>query len=71
MTKYYLKHKWLDVEIGSGYVNYVKELNCVELHDRTHSSEYQTEFTASEIEELKEKYNTTLEDFEIISVEEI
>ena len=69
--KYYIKHRWLDAEIGSGYVNCVKEPNCVELHDRTHSSEYQTEFTASEIEELKEKYNTTLEDFEIIPVEEI
>ena len=31
----------------------------------------ETEFTLLEIEELKEKYNTTLEDFEIIPVEEI
>lgn len=71
--KYYIKHKWLDID-GFGFVNWDKENDCMQLHDISCSDDcdnYQTQFTKREIEELKEKYSTTLEDFKIIPVEEI
>ena len=68
--KYYITHRWIDTE-KYNYVNLIKSTNEMILDTIRKNKNFQTEFTASEIEELKEKYNTTLEDFEIIPVEEI
>ena len=68
--KYYIAHRWIDTE-KYNYVNLIKSTNEMILDTIRKNKNFQTEFTASEIEELKEKYNTTLEDFEIIPVEEI
>ena len=68
--KYYIRHRWIDTE-KYNYVNLIKSKNEMILDTIRKNKNFQTEFTAIEIEELKEKYNTTLEDFEIIPVEEI
>ena len=71
--KYYITHRWLDIG-GFGFVNWDKENDYMQLHDISCSDDYdnyQTRFTKKEIEEIKEKYNTTLEDFKIIPVKEI
>ena len=68
--KYYIKHKWINTE-KYNYINVIKYVNQITLATKIDCSSYQAKFTATEIEELKEKYNTTLEDFEIIPVEEI
>ena len=68
--KYYITHRWIDTE-KYNYVNLIKSTNEMILDTIRKNKNFQTEFTAIEIEELKEKYNTTLEDFEIIPVEEI
>lgn len=71
--KYYIRHKWLDT-YEFGFVYRDKENSCMGLYDLSCSDDYdnyQTRFTKKEIEEIKEKYNTTLEDFKIIPVKEI
>ena len=68
--KYYIAHRWIDTE-KYNYVNLIKNTNEMILDTIRKNKNFKPEFTASEIEELKEKYNTTLEDFEIIPVEEI
>lgn len=71
--KYYIAHRWINTD-GFGFINWDKENNCMGLSNTLYSGDYdnyQTQFTLLEIEELKEKYNTTLEDFEIIPVKEI
>lgn len=67
--KYYLKHKFL--EYGNcKYLNYDKELQELYLNDRAQFGDIQTQFTQTEIDEIKERYDTTLDDFEQIEVEE-
>lgn len=68
--KYYLKHKWLRCLGG-----------CALLHESTkfHTfvlmggfgevpKDYKMKFTQKEIDEIKEKYNTDLSDFEMVEV---
>lgn len=65
--KYYLRHKFLEY-IHCNYLNYdygVQELN---LNDKGQFDNIQTQFTQKEIDEIKEKYDTTLDDFELIEV---
>ena len=65
--KYYLKHKFLGTP-PEVYLNiYEGEyliLNSIE------TKEAQTTFTLKEIEDIKNKYDVTLEDFEMIEVEQ-
>lgn len=67
--KYYLKHRFLE-NGNCRYLNYDKEFQELYLNDRAQFGEIQTQFTQEEIDEIKEKYDTTLGDFEIIEVEE-
>lgn len=68
--KYYLKHKFLLSDNEYNFLNYLSNDDSWDLSSLANCSGYQTKFTQKEIEELKEKYDTTLDDFEIIEVEE-
>lgn len=63
--KYLLKHKFLETP---GF-NYLNEADCYFLADKNDENDYKTHFTLKEIEEIKKKHNTSLDDFEIIEVE--
>lgn len=72
--KYYLKHKFLRNDHDKYYLNdnylnnYTPKNNWV-LKNKATTDNYKTQFTKQEIEEFKEKFNTSLDDFEIIEVE--
>lgn len=68
--KYYIKHKWLEYK-GYEYVGLIIGELVLELESEIEDEGRKTQFTFEEIEEIKKMYNTTLEDFEIIPVEEI
>lgn len=66
--KYYLRHKWLNV----GYCNYLNFYiteNDYQLFDKPNMECCKTQFTQEEIDEIKERFNTNLEDFEQVPVE--
>lgn len=67
--KFYLKHKWIKGCVIM-YL-YRNELNghCY-LGDKKCRPHRQKRFTLKEIEEIKEKFNTDLADFELVEVEE-
>ncbi len=67
--KFYLKHRFLEID-GCNYLNYDYGFQDLNLNDKIQFDEIQTQFTQKKIEEIKEKYNTDLKDFEIIEVEE-
>ncbi len=67
--KYYLKHRFLE-NGNCRYLNYDKEFQELYLNDRAQFGEIQTQFTQKEIDEIKERYDTTLDDFEQIEVAE-
>lgn len=67
--KYYIKHKWLEYK-GYEYVGLVIRNLVLELESEIEDEGRKTQFTLEEIEGIKKMYNTTLEDFEIIPVEE-
>ena len=70
--KFLIKHKYL-VSKANCQVNLAKNkeknvyrvINC-----KVDNLVYQVQFTKKEIEEIKEKFNTNLEDFELVEVEE-
>ncbi|MDU3456645.1 MAG: hypothetical protein E7F47_01920 [Peptoniphilus harei] len=69
VKKYYLKHRFL--EDGSrSYLNSDYRFQELYLNGSDQFKEIQTQFTQEEIDEIKEKYKTTLDDFEQIEVEE-
>lgn len=67
--KYYLKHRFLDSQ-QTDYLNFSREIGLFKLSTIEHYDNKQTQFTQEEIDEIKEKCNTDLKDFEIIEVEE-
>lgn len=67
--KYYLRHRFLEITACS-YLNRDRELQELNLNDKAQFNDMQTQFTQAEIDEIKEKYNTDLKDFEIIEVKE-
>lgn len=67
--KYYLKHRFLIDEYGDAFLTHTMSDDAWFLSDEGHFGKYQTQFTQKEIEEIKEKYNTDLKDFEIIEVD--
>ena len=67
--KYYLKHKFLMSNSGDNYLNYRTYFDNWFLNNNTMYKNCRTQFTKQEIEEIKEKFNTSLDDFEIIEVE--
>lgn len=52
------------------YLNYNSSLNCIGLNDCYQTPMCKTQFTQKEIDEIKEKFNVTLSDFEQIPVED-
>lgn len=66
--KFYLRYKWINADYN--YLNYNYRLDVYGL-DRILSFNWiKGKFTLEEIDEIKEKYDTKLEDFEIVEVEE-
>lgn len=66
--KYYLKHRFM-----CGFEKYtffnIDSLNkALYLSDKEQTQNIQTQFTQEEIEDIKEKYDTDLKDFEQIEV---
>lgn len=70
VKKYYLKHRFLGSGDGNQFLNHELRENIWFLSKEDYFGNYQTQFTQEEIDEIKEKYHTTLDDFEIIEVEE-
>lgn len=62
--KYLLKHKFLFESLT--YLNYNSRLNKLILADKYQTDYCQTKFTKDEIKNLKKKFNTKFEDFEIV-----
>lgn len=66
--KYYLKHKWLGDDRWC-YLNLNTNVNIYSIGSPLNSGDFQTQFTQKEIDEIKERFNTSLEDFERIPIE--
>lgn len=66
--KFYLKHKWL---VGHcTYLNFYIPNNSYKLNDKSSMKDFKTQFTQAEIDEIKERFNTNLDDFEQVPVED-
>lgn len=70
--KFYLRHRWIRWESGrSKYlVRYYKQNGDAIYYLNYKEMDIQTQFTQEEIEKIKEKHNTNLDDFEQIEVED-
>ena len=69
--KYYLRHKWIGRKSPSGdYLNYCDYYDEYQMYSKGVGALYTPQFTQAEINEIKERFNTTLEDFEMVEVEE-
>lgn len=66
--KYYLKHKWM----RRGDFNFLYFDKDFKIYGLTsiRFKEAKTEYTEKEIEEIKEKFDTDLSDFELVEVED-
>lgn len=67
--RYYLRHKWIKTN-DYNYLTLDLDDNTYELNDIEGFDWTKNKFTREEIEEIKEKYNTDLSDFEIVGLEE-
>lgn len=65
-----MRHRWLKKWGKSNYVNVELSGNLYSLNDYREMAWVKTKFTLDEIEEIKEKFNTDLADFELVEVEE-
>lgn len=63
--RFFLKFK-IETDDDCKYLNYYKEEDELTLDNRLETSSFQTLFTDKELEELKEKFEVTLSDFEKI-----
>lgn len=72
--KYYYRHRWANTKNGNWIYLALRKRPSVSYLTLQGSNEdifeYQVRFTKKEIEEIKEKYNTDLSDFEMVEVEE-
>ena len=66
--KYYVKHRFLYDNADESYMTYSKYNNTYFLSNMYYDVDYQTQFTMTEIDEIKKKFNTDLKDFKIIKV---
>lgn len=70
--KFYLKHRWMKYA-GNKDAEKFYRLNITTgipyLGSKVQDEDDQTEFTKKEIEEIKKKYETSLEDYELVEVE--
>lgn len=70
--KYYLKHRFLTSllrDMKYSFINYDTKYNDIYLSSNEALDYVKTKFTLKEIEEIKKKFNTDLNDFEIVEVE--
>ena len=69
--RYYLRHKWLNNK-NTNYLHLNEENNFYDLsvYKSLEAWKAQLQFTEKEIEEIKEKFDTGLSDFELVEVEE-
>lgn len=67
--KYYLKHRWISCNCFCHLNLYTNENKYI-IESDSDIDGFKTQFTQAEIDKIKEKFNTTLEDFELIEVEE-
>lgn len=67
--KYYLKHKWIKTELSNIYLNQNTRNDSFFLADNSQMDNFKTQFTEKEIEEIKDKLDSNLEDFEWVEVE--
>lgn len=69
--KFYLRHRYLQSSLtnSNNILNYSVSDNTLALSTGAQCSKYKTKFTLKEIEEIKEKLNTDLTDFELVEVE--
>lgn len=63
---YYLKHNFLTGLESSSYLNFDAENGEFFLGSKMETGAIKTKFTKKEIDKLKEKYSTSLKDFELI-----
>lgn len=71
--KFYLKHRWMKYAGNKDtekYYNLNTAINLPYLGTKVQDESNQTEFTKKEIKEIKKKYKTSLEDYELVKVEE-
>lgn len=69
--KFYLKHRYFEIAGGGrGFFTIDKESELPFLKYMTSSDNYNQIFTLNETEEIKEKFDTDLSDFELVEVEE-
>lgn len=67
--RYYLKHKWISYT-GRQYLNLYIDENKYSIDTKCSFDNIKTQFTLEEINEIKRKFNTNLQDFELIEVVE-
>lgn len=71
--KFYLKHRWMKYAGNKDtekYYNLNTATNLPYLGSKVQYEGVQTKFTKKEIKEIKKKYKTSLEDYELVEVEE-
>lgn len=69
--KFYLKHRYFEIAGGGrGFFTIDNESGLPFLKYITSSDNYNQIFTLNETEEIKEKFDTDLSDFELVEVEE-
>ena len=69
--KFYLRHRWIvNSAAGEGYLNWLLHADIMILSSTLQDSSAKTQFTLKEIEEIKEKFDTDLNDFELVEVVE-
>lgn len=68
--KYYLRHKFLVSTLNVLGTYLIDRNNVYSLGLLDYYPDHQTQFTKKKIEEIKNKYDVTLEDFELIEVED-
>ena len=69
--KFYAKHRYLEIAGGGrGYLTIYNNLGLPLLRYKTSDINYNQIFTLKDIEEIKEKFDTDLADFELVEVKE-
>ncbi|MDU2574771.1 MAG: hypothetical protein E7C94_02455 [Finegoldia magna] len=70
--RYYLKHRYLQSSFTNlnDFLSYSASDNKLALSNGINFPKYKTHFTLKEIEEIKEKFDTDLSDYELVKVEE-
>lgn len=68
--RYYLKHKFIVPKFRSSRAYLILNYDLYYLGSLNRFSDHQSIFTKKEIEEIKKKFDVTLEDFEMIEVED-